>query len=125
MRFPDVIALILVLIAIATPLLLLKVSSDDVFGQTVVVRAYVVEAGGFKPNLIVVNQGEKVRIVIESMDVIHGIAIPALGINTGPVDVGEKRVIEFVAEKKGVYVFFCSVRCSPFHFLMRGIIVVK
>jgi cytochrome c oxidase subunit 2 len=124
MKIWEIVALLLVVLALALPFSLL--SMDKVFSSknSVVIRAYITEAGGFKPNLIVVERGQKIRIVVESMDVVHGFAIPSLGINS-LVDVGGKRVIEFVAEKRGVYFFGCSIRCSPYHFFMGGIIVVK
>lgn len=124
MKIWEIMALLLVVIAMALPFALL--SMDNVFSSknSVVIKAYIAEAGGFKPNLIVVEKGQKVRLVVESMDVVHGFAIPSLGINR-LVNVGEKEVIEFVAERRGVYIFGCSIRCSPYHFFMRGAIVVK
>ncbi len=126
MKTWEIIALLLVVLALALPFALLSMDRELLAEEngTVVIRAYIAEAGGFKPNLIVVEKGRKVRLVVESMDVVHGFMIPSLGINS-LVDVGERKVIEFVAEKRGVYFFRCSIRCSPYHFFMQGAIIVR
>lgn len=125
--FWEMVALSLVVLALTLPTALLSMDREFLAEEkgTVVIRAYIAEAGGFKPNLIVVEKGQKVRLVVESMDVVHGFTIPSLDINTEPIDVGKRKVIEFMAEKEGIYFFGCSVRCSPYYFFMRGIIIVK
>lgn len=89
----------------------------------IVIEAHVTESGGFKPNYIVVPKGSKVKLVFKADDVTHGIFIPSLGINE-LIPAGKEVVVEFYAEKEGVYPFMCSVYCSPYHRFMRGIIVV-
>jgi cytochrome c oxidase subunit 2 len=125
----EIVALFITLFAITIPMALPYL--DDAFmpekkdPNTIVIRAYVIEAGGFQPNIIRVNKGEKVRLVVESMDVVHGFRIGGLGIDLGIIDAGKMRVVEFIAEREGIYVFRCTVRCSPFHFFMRGVIIVE
>ncbi len=125
--FWEIVALILtigVIGVVAFPLLDNYLVPEKNERDTVFIRAYVKEAGGFQPDVIRVKKGEKVKIVVESMDVTHGFAVKGLGIDLGMIEPGEKKVIEFVADKEGVYVFRCTVMCSPMHNFMKGTIVV-
>jgi heme/copper-type cytochrome/quinol oxidase subunit 2 len=128
MRVAEVVALFIMLVAIAIPIALLYL--DDVFmpeknTNTIVIRAYMPEAGGFQPDIIRVKKGERVRLVVESMDVTHGFRAGWLGIDLGIIDAGEKKTVEFVADREGIYIFRCTIVCSPYHFFMRGIIIVE
>jgi len=78
----------------------------------------------FDPNPIVVNQGEKVRIIMTSTDVPHGFLLPDYNINV-PLSPGRPTTIEFVADKQGTFKFLCSVLCGSGHGGMKGKLVVK
>lgn len=78
----------------------------------------------FTPSTITVNQGDRVKLVIESVDVTHGISIPAFGINENLAP-GEITVIDFVADKVGTHSFSCSVFCGSGHGNMTGVIIVE
>ena len=78
----------------------------------------------FEPATIEVNKGDKVRLVVTSTDVPHGIAIPEYGINER-LDVGKPVTIEFTADKQGTFTAFCSVICGAGHKDMKGKIIVK
>jgi len=78
----------------------------------------------FDPNPIIVNQGEKVKLIVTSTDTTHGIVIPEYGINV-PAPVGRPTVVDFVADKAGTFSFFCNVYCGSGHSAMRGSLVVK
>ena len=62
----------------------------------------------FSPNTITVNQGDTVILNIESIDVEHGFAIDEYGINEN-LQPGKTVEIEFVADKKGAFEYYCSV----------------
>src|SRR3989338_7171479 len=62
----------------------------------------------FDPETVEVNKGDKVRLIITSTDVPHGIAIPEYGINE-KLPVGKPVTIEFTADKVGTFNSFCSV----------------
>lgn len=121
----EFVALLAVVAAITIPLILPylgeSIAKED---NAVVIKAYIQEAGGFEPDIIWVKKGQRVKLVVESMDVAHGFVVPGLGINFGLIDPGDTKTVEFVATKEGVYPFFCSVLCSPYHFFMRGAIIV-
>jgi mono/diheme cytochrome c family protein/plastocyanin len=89
------------------------------------IRAAVPEAGGFQPDAIQVNTGEKVTLRFSSPDVTHGIAIgPGLGIDLGHVDPGQVKEITLTFDQAGTYTFYCNSWCSPDHWRMRGVVQV-
>ncbi|MBI2139951.1 cupredoxin domain-containing protein [Candidatus Woesearchaeota archaeon] len=78
----------------------------------------------FVPGTIAVNHGDRVVLRVKSVDVQHGFRIAEYGINEGLEPNKEVR-IEFVADKKGTFPFFCSVPCGKGHKDMRGELVVS
>ena len=78
----------------------------------------------FEPSTIEVDKGDKVRLVVTSIDVPHGIAIPEYKINQR-LEVGKPVTIEFTADKQGSFTAYCSVACGSGHRDMKGKIVVK
>ena len=77
----------------------------------------------FEPATIEVNKGDKVRLIVTSTDVPHGIAIPEYGINER-LDPGKPKTIEFTADKQGTFTAFCSVICGAGHLGMKGKLIV-
>ena len=78
----------------------------------------------FEPSTIEVNKGDKVRLIVTSTDVPHGISIPEYDINER-LNPGEPVSIEFTADKEGTFTAFCSVFCGSGHSNMKGKIIVK
>ena len=78
----------------------------------------------FEPDPIVVRLGEKVRLVVTSTDVAHGIAISEFKINLS-VSAGKTESVDFVADKKGYFYAYCSVYCGSGHGQMHASFVVK
>lgn len=70
----------------------------------------VLEAGSFyyKPNEIKVKQGQKVRIVMTSKDMIHDFNIEGLGVTIPVTPSGQTNSVEFIADQKGSFTFYCS-----------------
>ena len=89
-------------------------------------RTIKVKASQFKfdPVEINVKLGEKVKLEIESLDVDHGFALPTFNVNA-MLKAGTTTTVEFTADKKGNYPFFCSVFCGSGHGNMRGAIIVE
>ena len=83
----------------------------------------------FEPELIIVNKGEKVKIVIEEMDVPHGFEIEGFNIPGYDVDTvirpGMPLIVEFIADEKGAWEFICSIYCGYGHSIMKGIFVIR
>lgn len=80
--------------------------------------------GGWQPDEIRVNVGERVRLRISSPDVVHGFAIPALNINVDEILPGHVQEVEFVATRAGRFPFACTRWCSVDHWRMRGVLFV-
>ncbi|MBS3100729.1 cupredoxin domain-containing protein [Candidatus Woesearchaeota archaeon] len=78
----------------------------------------------FTPETIEVNKGDRVRLLVTSTDVPHGIAIKEYGINER-LDPGKEVKIEFIADKEGTFTAFCSVFCGSGHSNMKGKLIVK
>ena len=78
----------------------------------------------FEPGVIEVNKGDKVRLIVTSVDVPHGISIPEYGINER-LDPGKPVKIEFTADKQGTFTAYCSVFCGSGHSSMKGKLIVK
>ncbi len=81
-------------------------------------------AGGWQPDTIRVNVGERVRLRIAASDVVHGFEVPALGIQVDEILPGHVEEVEFAATRTGRYPFACTRWCSVDHWRMRGVIEV-
>ncbi len=97
-------------------------TSDGVTVKTILVRSTIT------PTAIEVNQGDKVTIhltnIEQTTDELHGFGLLEYNINV-VVDPGETKTIEFVANKPGVYAYYCTNFCSALHQEMQGYLVVK
>ena len=82
----------------------------------------------FAPDRIDVRRGDEVTIhltnVEQSTDMIHGLGIVEHDLNI-VVDPGETKTVRFVANKTGVFPFYCTNFCSALHQEMQGYLGVK
>jgi cytochrome c oxidase subunit 2 len=79
----------------------------------------------FSPNPIVVNKGDRLKILANSRDVTHGFALDGYGIDSR-IPSGRETVIEFTADKAGTLEFPCSVYCGAgYGGGMRGKLIVQ
>ena len=78
----------------------------------------------FDPSTINVKQGDKVRLKIKSIDVAHGFSLLDFNINEN-LEPEKEVVVEFIADKKGEFSFFCSVFCGSGHSGMKGKLIVE
>ena len=79
---------------------------------------------GYEPSVIEVTSGERVRIVLTTRDVPHGLYIPELDIDVSAAS-GKPGTVEFTAPAQGEYVFTCSLYCGAGHKDMRGKLIVR
>ncbi|HVF92567.1 MAG TPA: DUF5777 family beta-barrel protein, partial [Blastocatellia bacterium] len=77
----------------------------------------------FEPKKITVREGDRVKLVVTSVDVDHGIAIEGLGIDR-VVKARQTREIEFTASRAGRFRIYCSVFCGDGHPDMDGELIV-
>jgi cytochrome c oxidase subunit 2 len=99
-------------------------TSEDVFTGEVKEFNVIAYQWAFEPSTITVNKGDKVRITATSRDVPHGFAIDEYGINLY-LDGLRPKTAEFIADKAGTFVYYCSVQCGSGHGRMRGKLIVK
>jgi plastocyanin len=63
----------------------------------------------FSPSQLRVKRGETVRIWFENREGVHDWKIDELNISTDVIQVGDTQVIEFVADRAGIFEYYCSV----------------
>ncbi len=83
--------------------------------------------GDFKPAEIRLEAGQQVRLILRSADVVHRFYMPELGI--GPIELvpGHTEVVNFKADKEGIYPYYCTAVCGDCHFHMlnmRGLVAI-
>lgn len=82
----------------------------------------------FVPDKIEVNQGDRVVLhwtnIEQTEDLPHGFGILLYDINV-QVEAGETRTVELVADRAGVFPFYCTNFCSAYHEEMTGWLLVK
>ena len=96
-------------------------------GNEVTVKMVAVRSS-FEPNKVEIQQGDKVTIYLtnieQTTDELHGFGLNEHNINV-VVDPGETKTIEFVADKAGVFPYYCTNFCSALHQEMQGYLLVK
>ncbi len=121
--------IILLTIALATYGVVFWVQTDrfPVFGE---------EGGGtkifyvtaimweFYPEEITVQQGDRVKIHLTTMDVQHGFYIEAWNITANLLP-QRTVIIEFTADKVGRFEYYCTVYCGIGHPDMKGYVIVE
>lgn len=80
------------------------------------------------PNVVRCNEGDKlifhVTNIEEMRDELHGFGICGYNISGVPVP-GETHTYEFVADKPGVWPYYCTNFCSALHQEMQGYLIVN
>ena len=70
------------------------------------------------------TQINKIRLKLTAEDVVHGFSILELGVDE-TIEPGKETVVEFTADRKGTFRFFCSVECGEGHLAMQGKLIVE
>ena len=85
-----------------------EVADDDTMMEQKMVE---VEAGAyyFAPKTITVKKGESVKIVMNSVDMMHDFVIDELDVKMPIVKSGDTGTVEFVADQVGTFEYYCSV----------------
>ncbi|MEW5806849.1 MAG: cupredoxin domain-containing protein [Acidobacteriota bacterium] len=78
----------------------------------------------FTPDEIKIKQGERVKLIIYTLDDTHGFRCKKLGINV-KVFRDKPAEIEIEGKEKGEYPFDCSHPCGDRCFKMKGVIIVE
>jgi nitrous-oxide reductase len=89
---------------------------------------FIFDAKSKRPDVIEVNQGDKVTIHLTNIDfdedITHGFAINKYDLNF-EVQPGQTNTITFTADKAGTFPLYCSNFCSALHQEMSGYFLVK
>ena len=74
-------------------------------------NTFTLEAGSFyyKPSVITVKKGETVKIVLNSVDMMHDFVIDELDVRTEIIKSGESGEVTFTPTVAGEFEFYCSV----------------
>jgi nitrous-oxide reductase len=82
----------------------------------------------FTPDIIRVKEGDRVILhmtnIEQTKDATHGFAIADYNVQAS-LDPGEVASFDFVADKPGVYNFYCTEFCSALHLEMAGWFLVE
>ena len=82
----------------------------------------------FSPEVIQVKRGDRITWHITNVeraqDQVHGFTVDNYNIH-GSLEPGETSTFEFVADKEGVFPFYCTEFCSALHLEMTGYFLVK
>jgi nitrous-oxide reductase len=80
------------------------------------------------PEIVEVNQGDDVTIHLTNLeraeDQTHGFTISKYNVN-GSFEPGETATVHFVADRPGVFPYYCTEFCSALHLEMEGYLLVK
>jgi len=89
---------------------------------------FIFDAKAQRPDVIEVNEGDKVIIHLTNIDldqdITHGFGINKYDLNI-EVQPGQTNTVEFVADKAGTYPLYCTNFCSALHQEMTGYLLVK
>lgn len=89
---------------------------------------FIFDAKAKRPDVIEVNQGDKVFLHLTNTDfdedITHGFAINQYNLNM-EVQPGQTNTIEFTADKAGTFPMYCTNFCSALHQEMTGYFLVK
>lgn len=128
MKRNEIIVLVLVLLvtvgAVAAIAGTERIRQSQVFTAELIAREP--ELGNFYPPTITVRYGSDVKLLIRNVSAVsHGFALPAYQIAVPEIKAGQTAVVEFKADKQGIFSFHCTVWCSSHHLQMGGHLVVE
>ena len=82
----------------------------------------------FTPEIIEVNEGDTVNFIITNSeraeDETHGFSVSTYDVNLS-LEPGKTSTATIVADKPGVFSFYCTEFCSALHLEMEGYLVIK
>ena len=83
----------------------------------------------FEPEIIVVNKGDRIKLVVDAVDVPHGFEIEGFNIPDYDIETvirpGIPLELDFYALEAGEWDFICTIYCGFGHSNMKGKWVIK
>lgn len=102
-----------------------RIERDDENGIVDVYMTFI--RSHITPDIIRVKEGDLVRLHITSLerarDVIHAFGLSRFNIHAS-LEPGATVTVQFVADRPGVYPYYCTEFCSPLHLEMMGYLIV-
>ncbi len=96
-------------------------------GKKVEVWATVIRSH-INPEIIEVEEGDEVTIHLSSLeraqDIVHGFTVDKYNVHAS-IEPGETTTVKFVADRSGVFPYYCTEFCSALHLEMQGYLLVK
>jgi mono/diheme cytochrome c family protein/plastocyanin len=89
------------------------------------IRAVMPESGGWSPDLIRMETGQRLHIRFTSDDVVHGFAVGKKDWPSVDIFPGQWSETTLVFDRPGKYTYYCTRWCGPNHWRMRGVIEVE
>lgn len=79
--------------------------------EMIVVKEFSIDAApfSFTPSTMTVNKGDTAKITLKNTKGIHDLKIDEFNATTRTLNAGEEQTITFVADKSGVFQYYCSV----------------
>jgi mono/diheme cytochrome c family protein/plastocyanin len=93
--------------------------------ETILLRASMPEAGGWRPVAIQAKAGQPVHLRLTSEDVTHSFAVGQMEMEAIDIEPGELTELTLTFEQPGTYTYYCTRWCGPNHWRMRGTIEVS
>ncbi len=82
--------------------------------------------GNWYPRTITVRRGQPVKLLIRNIETVsHGFALPDFNVAIPEIKAGNVKIVTFIPDKKGSFLFLCTVWCSPRHHEMTGTLIVE
>ncbi len=87
------------------------VTSGSASKVTENIKTIEIEGGSFyfKPDKITVKVGDRIKILLKSVDKIHNLYIDEFNVKSSDAKSGEATTVEFTAGEKGSYEFYCAI----------------
>src|SRR3989344_1013833 len=75
------------------------------------VKEFTVISGNFSftPKTLEVNQGDTVKIIFQNANGTHALKIDEFNVAIKQIKAGESETVEFVADKTGIFEYYCSI----------------
>lgn len=118
----KLVGLIIILLMITLGVVYLNNQNGD--GERIVIEV-TTQQFKFNPSIINVTYGSDVTLRITSIDVTHGFQVDEYKIYNVVVPAGETVDVNFVANIRGEFIFYCTVLCGTGHANHLGTLVVK
>ena len=123
----KIIAILGIALLVFVSLAIILQKNQNLATQTNISTDKVITVNGgeffFNPKEIRVKQGQRIQIVFNNSAGFHDFVIDELNVRTKQISAGQSDTVEFIADKKGTFEFYCSVGSHRAKGMIGNIIV--